>query len=264
MEKAQVLLSRMKQGSCKVVGGHVFFTDPSISAAMATFGYDFIWIDGEHGPFDKQNLLMHVMAVNEGGSAAFVRVPANDPTLIKPVLEMGIDGIIIPMVLTEEEARKAVSACLYPPKGIRGFGPRRAIHYGNTNLQTYLEGSEDSFLRIVQIEHEIAVSNIEAILSVDGLDAIIIGPNDLSASVGLLGQSLHPRVLEMGKTIITAAKKAGKPVGVSIGPDEETIKIWMALGVDFLSVGDDISFLQQGAKRTIGFVSKQSEEIVQK
>nr|WP_320129428.1 aldolase/citrate lyase family protein [uncultured Sphaerochaeta sp.] len=117
-------------GSCEVVGGHVFFTDPSITEAMATFGYDFLWIDGEHGPFDKQNLLMHVMAANEGGSAAFVRVAANDPVIIKPILEMGIDGIIIPMVLTEQETKDAMAACLYPPEGIRGFGPRRAIGYG--------------------------------------------------------------------------------------------------------------------------------------
>lgn len=262
MDRAQELLSRMKQGSCKVVGGHVFFTDPSISGAMATFGYDFIWIDGEHGPFDKQNLLMHVIAVNEGGSAAFVRVPANDPALIKPVLEMGIDGIIIPMVLTEEEAKKAVAACLYPPKGIRGFGPRRAIQYGATNLQTYLEGAEDSFLRIIQIEHEIAVSNIEPILAVEGLDAIIIGPNDLSASLGLLGKSMHPKVLQLGSKVIKAAKAAGKPVGVSIGPDESVIGTWMGMGVDFISVGDDISFLQQGTARTLGFISRHAGQIV--
>jgi 2-dehydro-3-deoxyglucarate aldolase/4-hydroxy-2-oxoheptanedioate aldolase len=252
----------MKQGSCKVVGGHVFFTDPSITNAMATFGYDFIWIDGEHGPFDKQNLLMHVIAANEGGSAAFVRVPVNDPAVIKPVLEMGIDGIIIPMVLTQEEAEAAVAACLYPPEGIRGFGPRRAIRYGKTEIQSYLETAKDSFLRIVQIEHKLAVTNIKAILSVEGLDAIIIGPNDLSASLGLLGQSTHPAVLEMGRVIVKAAKEAKKPVGVSIGPDESVIRIWMEIGVDFISVGDDISFLQQGAARTFGFISGQAGRII--
>jgi 2-dehydro-3-deoxyglucarate aldolase/4-hydroxy-2-oxoheptanedioate aldolase len=259
MYKAQEILSRMRQGSCRVVGGHVFFTDPSISAAMATFGYDFIWIDGEHGPFDKQNMLMHVIAANEGGSAAFVRVPSNDPAVIKPVLEMGIDGIIIPMVLTQEEARAAVASCLYPPEGIRGFGPRRAIRYGRTDIQSYLADSRDSFLRIVQIEHRTAVANIEAILAVEGLDAIIIGPNDLSASLGLLGQSTHPKVLESGRVIIKAAKEAGKPVGVSIGPDESVIEKWMGMGVDFISVGDDISFLQQGASKTLCVVARQAD-----
>ena len=256
MNKAQQLLCAMKQGSCSVIGGHVFLTDPSISAAMATFGYDFIWIDGEHGPFDKQNLLLHVMAVNESGSAAFIRVPENNPNVIKPILEMGIDGIIIPMILTEEEARKAIQACLYPPEGNRGFGPRRANHYGEIPLQTYLDGAKDSFLRILQIEHQKAVENIDAILSVEGLDAIIIGPNDLSASIGLLGQSTHPKVLALGKKIIERAKKAGKPVGVSIGPVETTIKIWMDMGVDFISVGDDLSFLQMGAKSTLALVGQ--------
>ncbi|MDD3904038.1 MAG: aldolase/citrate lyase family protein [Sphaerochaeta sp.] len=256
MTKAQQLLGKMKQGCCSVIGGHVFLTDPSISAAMATFGYDFIWIDGEHGPFDKQNLLLHVISVNEGGSAAFVRVPENNPNVIKPILEMGIDGIIIPMILTEEEARKAIQACLYPPEGIRGFGPRRANRYGEIPIQAYLDGAKDSFLRILQIEHRQAVENIDAILSVEGLDAIIIGPNDLSASIGLLGQSTHPEVFKLGKKIIESAKKAGKPVGVSIGPVESTIKAWMDLGIDFISVGDDLSFLQMGAKSTIALVKE--------
>ncbi|WP_320129427.1 aldolase/citrate lyase family protein [uncultured Sphaerochaeta sp.] len=130
------------------------------------------------------------------------------------------------------------------------------------DLQVYLKEAKDSFIRIVQIEHKTAVENIEAILGVAGLDAIIIGPNDLSASVGLLGHSMHPEVLEMGKIVILAAKKAGKPVGVSIGPDQTTIKTWMDMGVDFISVGDDISFLQQGASQTLGFVARQSGKSV--
>ncbi|MDT4761078.1 HpcH/HpaI aldolase family protein [Sphaerochaeta sp. PS] len=254
MNKAKALLKAMHEGGCKVIGGHVFFTDPSITEAMAVYGYDFIWIDAEHGPFDKHNLQMHVMAANAGGSAAFVRVTENNPAVIKPVLEMGIDGIIIPMVLTAEEASDAIKACLYPPSGIRGFGPRRAIGYNQIPIGTYLQEAESSFLRIVQIEHSKAVENIEAILAVPGLDAIIIGPNDLSASIGLLGNSMQPQVLALGKRIILSAKKAGIPVGVSIGPDERAIRTWIDMGLDFISVGDDISFLQQGANRTLSLV----------
>jgi 2-keto-3-deoxy-L-rhamnonate aldolase RhmA len=244
----------MQGGGCKTIGGHVFLTDPSITEAMAMYGYDFIWIDAEHGPFDKHNLQMHVMAANSGGAAAFVRVAENNPAVIKPVLEMGIDGIIIPMILTEKDARNAIKACLYPPEGIRGFGPRRANRYGQIPIETYLDDAPASFLKILQIEHIQAVEDIEAILAVQGVDAIIIGPNDLSASIGLLGDIMHPEVLSLGRKIIASAKIARIPVGVSIGPDEKTIQTWMDLNPDFISVGDDISFLQQGVNRTLTMV----------
>lgn len=256
MNKGRALLTSMQEGGCKVVGGHVFLTDPSITEALAMYGYDFIWIDAEHGPFDKHNLLMHVMAANAGGSAAFVRVAENNPAVIKPILEMGVDGIIIPMILTEEDAQRAIRACLYPPLGIRGFGPRRASRYNQDPIGTYLKDASASFLRILQIEHILAVKNIEAILAVEGLDAIIIGPNDLSASIGRLGDSLHPEVLALGEQIIAHAKKSKIPVGVSIGPDATAIRTWMGMGLDFISVGDDISFLQQGTQRTLSMVKE--------
>ncbi|ADY14513.1 HpcH/HpaI aldolase family protein [Sphaerochaeta globosa] len=254
MNRGAEFRTKLKSGS--VLGGHVFLNDPAITEALARYGYDFIWIDAEHGPFDKQNLLLHVMAANAGGAAAFVRVPGQQMQDLKYVLEMGIDGIIIPQVMDEVEARQVLELCLYPPEGTRGFGPRRAIAYNQQDLKTYLQQSRESFVRIIQIEHISAVQRIEAILSLPALDAVIIGPNDLSASIGLLGDSLNEKVLELAQHVIDAAKKAGKPVGVSIGPDERTIKTYQNMGVDFISCGDDISFLQQGAKRTFSMVGK--------
>jgi len=256
MNKAVELKRRMGEGHCQVVGGHVFLNDPAISNAMASFGYDFLWVDAEHGPFDKQNLLLHAIAANEGGSAVFIRVASSDAAIIKPVLEMGIDGIIIPMVLSGQQAKDAIKACLYPPAGIRGYGPRRANQYGMIADSAYLPQSRDSFLRILQIEHVKAVDNIDEILAVDGLDAIIIGPNDLSGSIGLLGKPCDEAVLTLARVVIAHAKKAGVPVGVSIGPDEKVMRIWMECGVDFISVGDDISFLRQGALNWLATVSK--------
>jgi len=254
MDKARGLLAKIKSGDL-AVGGHVFLTDPSISEAMAFFGYDFVWIDAEHGPFDKEKVLAHIVAANSGGAAAIVRVVWNDATIIKPVLEMGPDGIIVPMVCTKDEAERAVAACRYPPKGVRGFGPRRANRYGTIPQADYLAGADSSFLRIVQIEHEAAVRNIDGILSVAGLDALIIGPNDLSASIGRIGETSHPEVLALCDRAIARSKAAGKPCGVSVGPgDEEYVRMWLGKGVDFISCGDDISFMAMGAKRTLELV----------
>lgn len=254
MNRGAEFRSKLKSGS--VLGGHVFLNDPAITEALARYGYDFIWIDGEHGPFDKQNLYLHIMAANAGGAGAFVRVPGQQMEDLKYVLEMGIDGIIIPQVMDEIEAQNVLNLCLYPPQGTRGFGPRRAIAYNQQDTKEYLAGSSDSFVRIIQIEHIRAVERIEAILALPALDAVIIGPNDLSASIGLLGDSLNPKVLALSERVVAAAKRAGKPVGVSIGPIEKTIKIYQNMGVDFISSGDDISFLQEGAKRTFAMVGR--------
>jgi len=254
MDKAHGILDSFKKNRF-VIGGHVFLTDPSISEAMASFGYDFIWIDAEHGPFDKERLLAHIVAVNCAGAAAIVRVVWNDPAIIKPVLEMGVDGIIVPMVCTKEEAERAIAACRYPPLGMRGFGPRRANRYGMIPLPEYLENVDESIVKIVQIEHVDAVNNLHDILSVDGLDAVIIGPFDLSGSIGRLGELQHPEVIALYDEIVAVCKEEKVPCGVSIGPsDKDYIAQWLGRGVDFISCGDDISFLAAGAAGTIGYI----------
>lgn len=256
MDKARGILEAFKSNHL-VIGGHVFLTDPSISEAMASFGYDFIWIDAEHGPFDKERLLAHIVAANCAGAAAIVRVVWNDPAIIKPVLEMGVDGIIVPMVCTKEEAERAIAACKYPPEGTRGFGPRRANRYGMIPLPEYLEHADESILKIVQIEHVDAVRNLRDILSVEGLTAVIIGPNDLSGSIGRLGELKHPEVVALYDEIVAVCKAEKVPCGVSIGPsDREYIAQWLDRGVDFISCGDDISFLAAGAARTIDYIKQ--------
>lgn len=260
MDKAPALrkaLSRSSGRTRPVIGGHVFLADPSITEAMASFGYDFIWIDNEHGAFDRTEVLAHIVAANGAGAAAIVRVAANDPALIKPVLEMGPDGIIVPMVCTAEEARRAVAACRYPPAGIRGFGPRRANRYGAVPSRDYIAGADESILRIVQIEHIEAVRNLPEILAVEGLDSVMIGPNDLSGSIGKLGQVSHPEMLELYARIIAECRKAKIPCGASIGPaDRDFIARWISWGIDYLSCGDELGFIEAGATSTIDFVRK--------
>ena len=157
-----------------------------------------------------------------------MRVPWNDPVLIKPVLDLGAAGVIVPMVRTADDVRRAVAACLYPPEGIRGFGPRRPSHYGRTAVPNSAARPTRAVLPIVQIEHIEAVANIEQIVAVPGLASIAFGPNDLAGSMGLTGQPRHPDVLAAIDSVIARCRQAGVPVGTSVGDDPEILADWVA------------------------------------
>ncbi|GHV36845.1 2,4-dihydroxyhept-2-ene-1,7-dioic acid aldolase [Spirochaetia bacterium] len=233
-------------------GGHIFLPNPAMAEAMICFGYEYLWIDGEHGSFDKEQILAHITAVNGAGAGAFVRVTSGDPAVIKPVLEMGPDGIIIPMVNSAAEAAKVISACTYPPKGIRGFGPRRANRYGVISDREYLDTIDDALVKIIQIEHIDAVNHIDEILEVKRIDGVVIGPCDLSGSMNLLGQLQHPEVLGACEKIVTRCKAHKVPCGPSIGPvNQEYIQYWLDLKTEFLFCGDDLSFVKMGTESAI-------------
>jgi 2-dehydro-3-deoxyglucarate aldolase/4-hydroxy-2-oxoheptanedioate aldolase len=234
-----------------VVGSHVSLLDSGVSELLADVGYDFLWVDTEHSAIDKGQLQAHLIACRAGGAAAFVRIPWNDPVLAKPVLEMGPDGIVFPMVRTAEEAKAAVAACRYPPAGVRGFGPRRAVRWGTVPADRYIREADASIWKIVQIEHVDAVANLDAILAVEGVDAIVVGPNDLSGSVGLLGQTQHPEVVKLCDRIAEAAKRRGTPFGTSIGDDPAVVRAWIERGVDWIATGGDTGHLVAGARRAL-------------
>jgi 2-keto-3-deoxy-L-rhamnonate aldolase RhmA len=235
-----------------ILGGHIFLPNPAMAEAMACFGYKYIWIDGEHGSYDKGQLLSHITAINGAGAGAFVRVTSGDPAVIKPVLDMGPDGIIVPMVNSAEEAEKVIAACTYPPKGIRGFGPRRANRYGAVSDREYIGAIDEALVKIIQIEHKDAVEHIDDILSVKGIDGIVIGANDLSGSMGLLSQIQHPDVLSQCEKVLARCKARKIPCGPSIGPaDQDYIRYWLEKKIDFLFCGDELSFVKTGVETTI-------------
>ncbi|MDO4549322.1 MAG: aldolase/citrate lyase family protein [Clostridia bacterium] len=255
MNKAELLREKFARNEM-VVGGHVFTCDSQITEAMGLHGFEFMWIDMEHTVFSLETVLHHLQAASSAGCAGIVRVPWNDPIRVKPVLEMGPDGIIFPMINTAEEARKAVAACTYPPGGIRGVGPRRAQQYNRLSLADYLADVDKTFLRIVQIEHIDAVRNLREILSVPGVDLAMIGPCDLSGSIGLLGQTRHPEVIKLYDEIQRVCREMGKPFGVSIGAgDEENIRDFIRRGVNMLGCGDDTSYISMGCERTFKLIS---------
>src|SRR5690242_2019818 len=186
MRNAKYFREKLKQGGIPL-GTLITFNDPTVTEALCR-DLDFVWIDSEHSAMSLPIVQGHVMATKGSRAAAIVRVPWNDPVLIKPVLDMGADGIVAPLVRTVEDARRAVAACKYPPEGVRGYGPRRPSEFGRRGGPEFVKEMNDSILIILQIEHIDAVNHIDEILQVPGITSLVIGSNDLSGSMNLLGQ----------------------------------------------------------------------------
>ena len=190
-----------------LIGTHVSSTDSGLVELLGIIGFDYIWIDMEHTGLDKKEVLSHIIAAQGSGAAALVRIPWNDPVLAKPILEMGPDAIVFPFIRSVQEAKQAIASCLYPPKGIRGYGPSRVSYLPREH--SYLESYEEELFKILQIEHIDAVNCLEEIVKLEGLDALVVGPMDLSASVGKLGQLHDPEVMAMFERIGEIANAAG-------------------------------------------------------
>ena len=229
-------------------GTHCSNTELDFYEMCGFLGYDYVWIDSEHAAVTFPMLKNAIIATNAGGASAFVRVPDHQMCNAKPVLECGPDGIIFPMVNTAEEARKCVSICTYPMKGTRGFGPLRALDYGTMPLDKYIEKSERSLLKLMQCEHVESVRNLDEILEVEGVDGIICGPMDLSASIGKMGNYFDPEVMALMQQIIDKCKAHGKPFGLSIGVDMNLVAFWIEQGASFLSMGTPLDYFREMSK----------------
>ena len=246
-----ILRKKLESGET-ALGSHVSLADSVITEIMGSAGFDYLWIDTEHAAIDLNILEKHLIAARAANVSAIVRVPWNDPVRIKPVLEMGPEGIVIPMVSTREQAEQAIRACLYPPRGIRGYGPRQAIRFGAASLEEYLKHAADATLRFIQIEHIEAVRNLDDILSVEGIDGIIIGPCDLSASMGKIGEWDDPEVQRTIDLICETAHARKVKVGMSFGYlTPEQMRRWRDRGMDMISQVSEVDFIYQGAKKLL-------------
>ena len=227
-----------------LVGTWITLNDPSIAELSAELGFDFVTVDLEHTHNTIETVVHMSRAVNAASreTGLIVRVPTNDPIWIRRVLDVGVDGVLIPFVNTAQEAELAVSATKYPPEGIRGVGPIRAARY-STARDEYLATANDQMLTLVQIETQEGLENIERISAVDGVDGVFIGRTDLSAS--LFGVAEEPTESELRTAIdrvIEVARKEGKAVGTVV-TDKEDISMWMDRGMTYLNVGIDYKHL---------------------
>lgn len=238
------LKEKIKNGQ-KTIGMHVSLNDVISARIAGLAGYDFIWVDLEHSNLSLENLLSHIIAIQAGGTDVIVRVPQDDLTFTKKVLEMGPDGIIFPMVKTAEQAKNLIGSTLYPPYGTRGFGPQHAIKFGFEDVLEYVDNTCDNMCRFIQIEHVDAVNNLEEIIQNPYIDGYIFGPNDLSGSIGELCRVFHDSTTELIKKSVDIMKAADKYIGLSTGDiSEKTLQYWHDMGIDMISAGADFEYLK--------------------
>lgn len=247
MENKLSLLDKKLMQKEPVYGSLISLGHPAVTECMAQVGFDVLWIDMEHTAIDNESLLTNLIAARAGGTPAWVRLRWNDPVLAKPVLDMGADGIIFPYVRTAEEAKAAVAACVYPPDGVRGYGPLRALDYGAITQMEYVTRTYKSCKKIIQLEHVDAVKNLAEIVKVEGIDGFIIGPNDLSGSLGLIGQVKHKKCLEVYEEMCQILRESKIPFGVATFSEPAWLNYWKSLGATVFFCGADWNFLYSAA-----------------
>ncbi|MFK7763565.1 MAG: HpcH/HpaI aldolase/citrate lyase family protein [Roseobacter sp.] len=214
---------------------------------MGHAGFDWLLIDGEHSPNDIRSIKDQIVALKGSDSHPVVRVPVGETWVIKQALDVGAQTILVPMVETAAQAEDLVRACRYPPDGTRGVGYAvgRVSDFGQ--MENYGPTANDQISLLVQVETRTGLDNLDAILSVEGVDGVFIGPADLSASLGYLGQTMHP---DMQATILSALKRisdSGKAAGI-LTSDEGMIQASLDAGARFVAVAMDIALLLNNAK----------------
>ena len=232
----------------KTIGSWLTMPSLAISELMAKVGFDWLTIDLEHSSLSIEQAGEMIRIIDLAGVSPLVRLTSNDGNQIKRVMDSGAHGIIVPMVKTKGDAEQAVSSVYYPPKGIRGVGLARAQHYG-IGFHEYRDWLEENAIIIVQIEHIDAVNNLKDILSVDGVDGYIIGPYDLSASLGVSGEFDHSSMIEAMNEIYRVATSLGKYGGIHIvEPDTDLLKQSVLEGFTFLAYSVDFRMLDVSAR----------------
>lgn len=243
------LKEKLKNGE-KILGTLVCLTDPCLCEIMGNIGYSCVWIDTEHTYMSYKDVLCHLNAAKASGISSIIRLPQNDLTATKKILEMGPDGIIFPMVKSYDDAISLIDMTLYPPLGTRGFGPMRAIKYGMEDAKEYVEKKSLDMCRFVQIEHIDMINELEKIAEIPYIDGFIFGPNDLSGSVGEMLDIFGDKTIDSIKRAVNILKAHNKPYGFAIGMDEEILKKWNEFEPNMIFSGGDWNFIYNQAKST--------------
>jgi len=229
------------------IGLWTSLADPLVAEALATTGFDWLLIDGEHAPNDLRSVLAQLQAVAPHPTHPIVRPPIGDVALIKQYLEIGAQTLLIPMVDSAEQAARMVAATRYPPRGIRGVGSAAARSSRWSGVPHYLHRADDEMCVLVQVETKAGLANLAEIAAVDGVDGVFFGPADLSASMGFLGQPAHPDVVAAMTQGVATVRAAGKAPGILM-TDNKASQYYLDRGALFVAVGVDAMLLVKAAK----------------
>lgn len=236
------------------LGTWLQINSPTVTGILAQSDFDWLCLDCEHGAIDIADTRAMIDAIKAKGRDAFVRLPECNSIWVRRVLDAGADGLIIPMVNSVEIAQRAIEYAKYPPLGKRGFGFSHANDYGQ-NFKDYIETANDALSLIVQIEHIDAVNDIEAIMSLPEIDACIIGPYDLSGSMGIPGQTNDSNVLEACDTVLQTCLKLNKPAGIHVvSSNAADAQPFIDKGFKFVALGMDSIFLQDTPQQILSAI----------
>jgi 2-keto-3-deoxy-L-rhamnonate aldolase RhmA len=221
-----------------------------VAELLAHTGYDWLVVDSEHAPNDPKDVLAQLQAMTGGSAEPMVRVPWNDPVLIKRILDVGGRTLLVPFVQSAEEARAAVAATRYPPRGIRGVSVApRANRFGR--VPGYLQNAERDICVVVQLETRAALGALEAIAAIDGIDGLFIGPSDLAADLGHHANSAHPEVQSAIAEACRRIRDAGKPAGI-LAPVEADARRYFDMGFTYVAIGSDVGLLAGASAAVLG------------
>lgn len=222
-------------------------SSPLVAEICAGSGLDWLLIDAEHGPNGLESILAQLQAVAAYPITPMVRIPSDDAVIVKQVLDLGAQNLLVPMVSSADQARAVVAAAHYPPRGRRGVGSALSRSARWNRVEGYLPDAGEHVSVTVQVETADAVDAADQIAAVDGVDAVFVGPSDLAASMGLLGQQTHPDVVAAVHRAFEAVRAAGKPVGVNAF-DPQAAQEYLDAGASFVLVGADVALLARGSE----------------
>ncbi|WP_291423137.1 4-hydroxy-2-oxoheptanedioate aldolase [Deinococcus sp.] len=229
------------------IGLWLGLADSYCAEVCAGAGFDWLLIDGEHAPNDVRSTLAIVQALAAYPVFPVVRPPVGEVHLVKQYLDLGVQNLLIPMIDTPEQARQMVAATRYPPQGVRGVGSALARASRWNAVPDYLHRANEEICLLVQAETKLALDNLDEILAVEGVDGVFIGPADLSASLGHLGNPGHSDVVQAIEGAISRIVAAGKAAGI-LSADEKLSRRYLELGATFVAVGVDTTLLARGAR----------------
>jgi 2-dehydro-3-deoxyglucarate aldolase len=230
----------------RLIGCWCSLANPITTEVLGVAGFDWILLDGEHSPNDIITFIPQLMALKDSVSAPIVRPSWNNPVELKRLLDGGFYNFLIPFIESADEAKRAVAATRYPPQGFRGVSvSQRSNKFGS--VKDYFTGINDQICVMVQIESRKGVEAVAEIAQVEGIDGIFVGPSDLAAGFGHLGNANHPEVQAAMAQIVAAAKAAGKPIGI-LAPVEADARRYMEQGITFVAVGSDLGVFRSGTQ----------------